>query len=158
VRIILIALFILFQFVAVSDSPNCWRGITPLHSTCEDVKRILKVDKCILPSTEYTLPDFRVLVQFESTNCAREPRVWHVPKGTVTAITLTLRKEMRPSEFGLDLSKYERREDDEIIGVEHYYNREEGVTVDLYRGAIQHLFLYPRERDEKLRCAHKKPN
>ena len=43
-------------------------------------------------------------------------------------------------------------EDGEIVGVEHYTSEEEGITVDLYRGFVQNLFLYPRKSDEKLRC------
>lgn len=140
------------MLVTMSSQSNCWRGITPLRSTCEDVKKILKVDTCTLPISEYTLPDFRVMVEFQNETCDSEPRAWRVPKGTVTAITISPRNEMRPSEFGLDLSKYKKREDGEIVGVEHYDSEEEGVTVDLYRGFVQNLFLYPRKSEDTLRC------
>jgi hypothetical protein len=143
---------ILLTFVTMRSQSNCWRGITPLHSTCEDVKKILKVDRCTLPISEYTLPEFRVMVEFENETCDREPRAWRVSPGTVTAITVSPRKEMLPSEFGLDVSKYERREDGEIVGVVHYENRAEGVTAILYRGFVQTLYLYPRASDEKIRC------
>jgi hypothetical protein len=92
------------------------------------------------------------MVEFESETCDSEPRAWRVPLGTVTAITVSPRKEMLPSEFGLDLSRYERREDGEIVGVEHYESREEGVTVTLYHGFVQDLFIYPSTREEKFRC------
>ena len=143
---------LLLTLVTMSSQSNCWRGITPLHSTCEDVKKILKVDRCTLPISDYTLPDFRVMVEFENETCDREPRAWRVPKGTVTAITISPRNEMRPSEFGLDLSRYKKRDDGEIVGVVHYDSEEEGVTVDLYRGFVQNLFLYPRKSDDTLRC------
>ncbi|SRR5712692_6907192 len=143
---------VLLTLVTMHSQSNCWRGITPLHSTCEDVKKILKVDTCTLPISEYTLPDFRVMVEFENETCDSEPRAWRVPKGTVLAITLSPRNEMRPSKFGLDLSKYKKREDGEIVGVEHYDSDEEGVTVDLYRGFVQNLFLYPRKSEDTLRC------
>lgn len=143
---------LLLMLVTMRSQSNCWRGITPLHSTCEDVKKILKVDTCRLPISEYTLPDFRVMVEFENETCVSAPRAWRVPKGTVLALTLSPRNEMRPSEFGLDLSRYKKREDGEIVGVEHYDSDEEGVTVDLYRGFVQNLFLYPRKSDDTLRC------
>jgi hypothetical protein len=92
------------------------------------------------------------MVEFEDEIFDREPRAWRVPKGTVLAITLSPRNEMRPSEFGLDLSRYKKREDGEIVGAEHYDSNEEGVTVDLYRGFVQNLFLYPRRSEENLRC------
>jgi|GEM_PF-4632266 len=59
---------------------------------------------------------------------------------------------MIPSQFGLDISKYEKRDDGEIVGVEHYTNEEEGVRVDMYAGSIQNVFLYPRKADDVLRC------
>jgi hypothetical protein len=49
-------------------------------------------------------------------------------------------------------SKYETPEDGEIVGVEHYKSRAEGVTVNLYRGFFQDLFIDPPASEEKLRC------
>jgi hypothetical protein len=150
-RIGILVLFLLMP-LTLSQHPSGWRGITPLHSTCDDVKRVLGVERCTCPISRYTLPDFRVMVEFESETCDSEPRAWRVPLGTVTAVTVSPRKEMLPSEFGLDLSKYERREDGEIVGVEHYESRKEGITVNLYHGFVQDLFIYPPAREEKLRC------
>jgi hypothetical protein len=149
---------ILISFLAVgllltwSGKSNCWRGLTPLYSTCADVKRALQVDSCPTPLSNYTLPDFQVMIEFKNASCDSEPRGWRVSPSTITAITLTPRKEMLPSQFGLDLSKYEVRDDDEIVGAVHYESRQEGVTAILYRGFVQTLYLYPRANDEKLRC------
>lgn len=150
---IIVSVLTLLMFITTQGQSNCWRGITPLRSTCEDVKKVLNVDACTLPISQYTLPDFRVMVEFQTETCNnKEARVWRVPKGTVIAITIAPRNEMRPSEFGLDLSKYKKREDVEIVGLEHYDSAEEGVTVDLYRGFVQNLFLYPRKGDAALLC------
>ena len=146
----------LLLVVTTQSRSNCWRGLTPLRSTCDDVKKTLKVDKCTLPVSDYTLPDFRVMIEFENETCDTQPRAWRVPTGTVVALTLSPRNEMRPSEFGLDLSKYKKREGGEIVGMENYDSAEEGVTVELYRGFVQNLFLYPRKSDGTLRC--KPPN
>ena len=151
-RNIVIALLILCQSAASSDAPNCWRGITLLRSTCEDVKRTLKVERCVFPLSTYTLPDFRVLIEFENERCAGGAQGWRVPKGTVTAITLSPRNEMLPSQLGLELSKYERGEASDVVGVEHYYSRKDGVRVELYRGFVQNLFLSPKESEQKMRC------
>lgn len=144
--------FFLVLLCAATAEAKGWRGITPLQSTCEDVKKILRVDTCTLPISRITLPDFRVMVEFADKTCDSRPRAWRVPKGTVVAITLSPRSEMRPSEFGLDLSKYNKREDGEIVGLEHYDSDEEGVTVGLYQGFVQNLFLYPRKSDNSRRC------
>jgi hypothetical protein len=130
-----------------------WRVITPLHSMCDDVKKALKVDKCSLPMSEYHVPGFRVIVFFsENKGCEKDPRDWRVPLGTVTSVVVHPDEEMLPCTVGLDLSKYERREDGEIVGVEHYERREEGTSLDLYRGFVQTLYLYPASSEEKLRC------
>lgn len=138
--------------LTLTSQPNCWRGITPLRSTCEDVKRILNIDSCAGPESSYTLPDFRVSVEFAKHDCNEAPRAWRVAKGTVVALTVSPRKEMTPKEFGLDLSKFKKREDGEIVGLVHYDSEEDGIRVDLYRGFVQNLFLYPRKADETLRC------
>lgn len=147
-----ILVLVLVACMPLSSQSNCWRGITPLRSTCEDVKRILKVDSCSVPRSNYTLPDFRVMVEFANEDCVAEPRSWRVSKGTVVAIVVSPLKEMAPSEFGINLSKYKKSDREEIVGLEYYNSEEEGVSVHLYRGFVQHLFLYPRKADETLRC------
>lgn len=155
-RIGIVVLLLLTEFASGGSQANCWRGITPLHSTCEDVKRALDVESCTLPISRYTLPDFRVMIEFENESCDQERRAWRVSPGTVTSIVVSPRKEMLPSEFGLDLSKYQKREDAEIVGVLHYENRDEGVKLNLYRGFVQDLFLSPPTREEKMRCKPRK--
>jgi len=149
---VLLAIIPVALFMTLSGQSKGWHGIVPLHSTCEDVKRALGGENCTCPISRYTLPDFRVMVEFENETCESEPRAWRVPKGTVTAITISPRNEMRPSEFNLDLSKYKKREDGEIVGLDHYDSEGGGVTVDLYQGFVQNLFLYPRKSDETMRC------
>lgn len=92
------------------------------------------------------------MVEFEHETCDTEPRAWHVGRGTVTALTISPRNEMRPSELGLDLSKFKKREGGDVVGLEHYDSQEEGVTVDLYRGFVHNLFLYPRKIEAAVRC------
>jgi hypothetical protein len=148
------AVLMLLTFVNGQNQSNCWRGICPLRSGCEEIKDALKVKTCTLPISQYTLADFRVMIEFENESCDRQPHGWRVPKGTVIAITVTPRNELRPSELDLDLSKYKKREDGEIIGMTHYESESNGVTVQLYKGFIHDLFLYPRKSDEILRCKH----
>jgi hypothetical protein len=44
------------------------------------------------------------------------------------------------------------RQDGEIVGLEHYTSEEEGVTVDMYSGVVQNVFLYPRKAEDGMRC------
>ena len=63
---------------------------------------------------------------------------------------------MVPADFGIEVSKYNKRDDGEIVGLVHYTSEEEGVRVDLFNGFVQNLFLSPRKADEALRCKQSK--
>lgn len=142
----------LLMCVTSSGQPNSWRGITPVRSTCEDVKKILKVEKCSLPISEYTLPDYRVRVSFANDDCASSQLAWRVPKGTVISLVITPRHAMTVSQFGIDLARFDRRRGEEIVGVEHYDNVQEGVSVELFQGLLTNVVLSPRKSDDTLRC------
>lgn len=133
-------------------SAKDWRGITPLRSTCEDVKQALKVDKCIFPMSEYKLPEYRVVVFFSENQSCDDPRDWHVPPGTVIGLTISPTSKMRPSELGIDIAKYQKLGDGDVVGMEHYESLKEGVTIELYYGYVQYLVFYPTSSDEKQRC------
>lgn len=59
---------------------------------------------------------------------------------------------MTVSQLGLDLSKFKKREGEEIVGLEHYDNDEEGVSVETFQGYVMNLFLSPSKSDESLLC------
>lgn len=44
------------------NQPNCWRGLTPLRSTCDDVKKVLSIVECSKPITNYTSPELEVMI------------------------------------------------------------------------------------------------
>ena len=135
-----------------SNQSNSWRGITPLRSTCEDVKKILKVETCSLPLSDYTVPGFRVMIEFGNDDCGKSSRAWRVPKGTVLSLVISPEHNMTVSQLGLDLSKFKKREGEEIVGMEQFDNDEEGVSVETFNGYVMNLFLSPRKSDESLLC------
>jgi hypothetical protein len=143
---------LLWLFIMPVGESNCWRGITPLRSSCDDVKKILNIETCSTPVTRYATPELQVMIDFATGDCERAPQSWRVPKDTVIFITISPRQPMTPSQFGLDLSKYRKRDDGEIDGLEHYTNEEDGVAVNVYAGTVLNLFLYPRKADEVMRC------
>ena len=135
-----------------SNQSNCWRGITPLRSTCEDIKKILHVDTCSLPRSDYTVPGYRVMIEFADGDCGKSLRAWRVPKGTVLALVISPKESMTVSQFGLDLSKFKKRAGEEIVGMEQYDNDEEGISVETFQGYVINVFLSPRKSDESLLC------
>jgi hypothetical protein len=148
---IVLALFLLLIF-STSNQPNSWRGISPLRSTCEDVKKILQVESCPLPQASYTVPGFRVMIEFSNDDCGKSPRAWRVPKGTVLSLVVSPEHTMTVSQLGLDLSKFKKRDSEEIVGVEQYDNNEEGISVETFQGYVMNLFLSPRKGDDSLLC------
>lgn len=144
-----LSVFLLFMCLTSTQS-NSWRGITPLRSTCEDVKKILQVDTCSLPKANYTVPGFRVTIEFGNDDCGKSPRSWRVPKGTVLALIVSPEQTMTVSQLGL--SRFKKREGEEIVGLEQYDNDEEGISVETFQGYVMNLFLSPRKSDESLLC------
>lgn len=148
----LLSAFLLLICTSTCPQSNCWRGITPLRSSCEDIKRILQVDACSEPISWYTLPDYRVMVEFAATDCDKFPRSYRVPKGTVVAMAISPQHPTTVSQFGIDLSKFKKREGEEIVGLEHYDNDDQGMSVELFKGYLLTVFLAPRKSDDVLRC------
>ncbi len=147
------AVLLLLLVISYIVQAKGWKGITPLHSTCEDVKRALGVDSCTLPMSNYTLPDFRVVVFFsKNRDCDADARDWRVPAGTVTSLVVSPRNEMLPSELGIDVSKFKSLGQGDVVGTEGYDNRDEGVEIHLFKGFIQYVVFYPPSNKEKLRC------
>ena len=66
-RLIGIVIFMLLASFEASFGQG-WRGIIPLHSTCDDVKRVLDVDKCEYPNSTYQLENETVTIRFESVS------------------------------------------------------------------------------------------
>ena len=140
-----------FTLLTVCIQPNCWRGITPLKSTCDDVKKILRVDTCLQPPYQYTLEDYKVMVSFAEDQCDRSPHTWRVPKGTVLSLVITPQKPITPAELGFDLSKFKRSETD-VVGMDIYDHPTDGLGVVVFQNHVQYFSLRPRQAEEKLRC------
>jgi hypothetical protein len=132
-----------------------WRGLFPAKSSCEDVKRILSVDKCNYPFTDYELDDFGVTVFFYEFNwCENCPENGlDIPKGTVTSLIVRPRKKIPLHEYGIDVSKFKKRVDAEMEGNEIYDNNEIGVTVYTFKGWVTDVFYFLSEKEKDiLRC------
>jgi hypothetical protein len=82
-----------------------WRGIVPMHSTCEDVKRILSIERC--ETSFYQLKDEAVYIFFSEYPCHGE---WNVAPGTVTGITVYPRNKPRLADLRLDEKNYKKRQ------------------------------------------------
>lgn len=123
-----------------------WRGIKPLRSTCEDVKRALGVDKCEYPRSIYRLKEETVTIGFVMCPCplvcSHQSGGWNVPAGTVGGITRQLHKPTPVADFNVDSDKWKAMETD-FIGQVIYTNYEEGVTVSSIEGNVDTVSYFP---------------
>lgn len=129
-----------------------WHGIVPLHSTRQDVERLLG------PSTEgchctYSLGDDNVFIQYSGEPCAdvRE-RGWNVPRDTVINISVYPKVKPRLSAFKIDLTKYKKIADKEIEGVFYLDNEGDGIGMEVDGDTVLGFYYTAAKRDERLRC------
>ncbi|MGH9967990.1 MAG: hypothetical protein ACREBG_09195 [Pyrinomonadaceae bacterium] len=127
-------------------SAKAWRDIVPLHSTCEDVKRILNVSEC---GSSYDTNEGRVDISFSRKPCADG---WNVPPGTVLHIAVTLKAPQRLDQLGLDLATFKKEVSYDSPNYVAYTNREEGITLSgTSDGKVDRIDYYAASKDEYLR-------
>jgi hypothetical protein len=154
-RFIVITVLILMASLDISLAQG-WRGIKPLRSTCEDVKRALGVDKCDYPKSVYRFKEETITVGFIMCPCPilcyHESSGWNVPIGTVGGITRDRRIPLPISDFDVDSSKWKKTETD-MIGQLLYNNYEDGVALSAINGKVFTIRYYaPSDKNEDLAC------
>jgi hypothetical protein len=142
----------LLTLTCVSDAKE-WRGIVPLHSTRADVERLLgkASDNC---HCTYQTKEATVFVVYSEGDCKRGlSGGWDIRPDTVIRLTVTPKASPKLSELQIDLSKYEKREDPELVGNTIYVNEEEGMSfyVDV-SGVVADFYYGPTAKDKYLRC------
>jgi hypothetical protein len=130
-----------------------WRGILPLRSTCEDVKRILGVTKCEYPTSTYDLESEVVEISFKKYPCHEKwpYETWNVPIGTVESIKLRPKKPLQLTDY-FEKGKYTKVEED-VIGLA-WYSNDEGVSVEAFNEKVLTVIYHPMAKDENLRCSN----
>lgn len=154
-RRVLMFLFVLSACPALCFAQG-WHGIQPLRSTCDDVKKALKVDKCEYPDSIYHLQDETVKVSFVTCpcpiTCDSEYGGWNVPFGTVAGLTREPRKPLSVTEFEVTNSKWSKTSTD-MMGEVYYDDHEAGVRLSTVNGTILKITYYaPLEKNEHLLC------
>lgn len=140
----------LFATVSVCSAKE-WRGLVPLHSTCEDVKRILNVADC---GGSYDTDEGKVKIDFTSKPCADG---WNVPAGTVLRISIYPKaKQLR--QMNVDLAHFKKYVAYDSANFTYYSNVEEGVTVEVGPDQkVLSILYYAAHKDEYLRCKSWRP-
>jgi hypothetical protein len=134
-----------------------WRGIVPLHSTRDDVDRLIgsKKLRCGGHSCLYDLGEETVLVSYSGEQTCKGDDAstgWKVPRETVIEINVHFKTERALSDLGFDLTRFERVENKEQPGWVYYRNREEGIEIEGGAKIATGINYFQRAEDNHLRC------
>lgn len=151
IKALLTSVCIIFGLVALSKAQG-WRGIKPLHSTRDEVERLIG------PPIEskgitYDLKNERVNIVYSDGDCAKGwPYGWNVKPGTVLGITIYPQPRPKLAELPIDISKSKKYVDPS--GVTHYNNDDLGlsVAVDPNEYEVKVIEYYPAASDAQMRC------
>lgn len=138
--------------VATLSSAKEWRGIVPLHSTREDVKRLLG------PSAQpgerfYEFENEVAVIQYSSGSCGKYlPSGWNVPPDTVISIGVTPKSRLQLTDLNVDLRRYKKSVDPKIAEIFYHNDEEDGVTLQVSHDQVTRIFYEPAAKDKHLRC------
>ena len=166
-RTVLIFTAVLLFPSAAPASAKGWRGLVPLESTREDVRRLLgtPVKGADYVVERYQLTEETVTVGYVTYRCEVElplgcptAPICKLPPHTVLNITVRPRRPVPVSELDIDLSKFEKNPDDHNTGRLFFYkDREQGFMVHVFDGAVIAYSYSPTAEDKKMfRCPGKK--
>ena len=129
-----------------------WRGIIPMKSTCDDVKRILNVTTCDPPEETYDLGNEKVRISFSKSRCFKAyQKLWDVPVGTVIIIERHLKKPIAMSELGIDSTKYKITTTD-VVNLNIYSSEDDGLWFYAFNDRVQDIYYRPTKEDQLLQC------
>jgi hypothetical protein len=138
-----------FMMLTMSGSLQTkgWRGIVPLHSTCEDAKRLLGIPKC--ETNSYDFKDERAFIWFSEKACVDG---WNVPPGTVTSIEVFPKQKSHLADLGIDIGRFRKQVSQSEYDSDSYIDKEEGLVIAAYPdGEVKSISYIPAAKDNYLR-------
>lgn len=151
--VFLIAIWILVWSAPVTA--KSWRGIVPLRSTCEDVKRLLGHASCKADS--YNLENENVFISYAKKHCDGDSIRWDVPAGTVLSIDVNPKIKPPLADVIEDETRYTQERDSHLPDIVYYTDKEAGLTLQVFpNGDVGSFFYGPAAKDSNLRCADSK--
>jgi len=134
-----------------------WRGIVPLHSTRADADRLIGTKKlrCGGLSCLYDLGQETVFVLYaDEPSCKNDDATtsWKVPRDTVIEINIHFKLERSLKDLGLVLTKFSKRNDEELAGFIYYNDWDEGIEIEGTATTAMGINYYQEAKDNSLRC------
>lgn len=141
---------LLLSTLQVRESAG-WRGIVPLHSTRQDVERLLgpSEEKC---KCFYKTKEAKIFVEYALSPCEGFLTGWSVPRDTVLMISVQPEAEMRFSNLALDLTKFTKSMGGDTPA-EYYTDEDSGVRYKVSdSGLVTSIDYIPKRSDYSFRC------
>jgi hypothetical protein len=152
--------------MAVVAHAKDWRGIKPLHSTREDVERLLgepppppkdgsRAYTLNKGRSIYFLDEGEIYIVFaEDETLAAADCSGKVPSGTVLMVQVTPKSEMVLSNLQIDEKSFRKFDpsDPPGLGYEGYINEQEGLIIKAFKGKVEEV-IYIASAQDKHRCS-----
>lgn len=145
-----IAISVCCFLVAQGFLEQGWRGIVPLHSTREDVERL--IGPPMANGITYDLKNERVTVDYLDGSCEHGAE-WNVLPGRVINIRAYLKTKVMLSDLPLDLNRFEKFDNTRNRDSISYVSKERGISVST--NSKDEVFLmeyFPKASEIHLRC------
>lgn len=147
------ALLLLMTMISTTVKAKEWRGIKPLHSTKEDVERILgTASETNQLRAKYQLPNEDVYIAFASDDDIPPDCVKKLKPGTVLLIKVTPKKKKQMAEFDIEESSLRSFDpsDPPNIGYRCFIDDKEGVVVRTLNGYVDEINYLAASDDRHL--------
>jgi hypothetical protein len=141
----------LVLLATISAEGKGWRGIVPLHSTRQDVERLLGPSKDVCKCIYKTQTEV-ITIEYARQTCRQNPNGWNVPPDTVLTINVSATNPPKFSDLNIDKRKYKRTRDLHTPAV-YYSDEEEGIMYEVSEDERVGMTVYgPSISDATLRC------
>jgi hypothetical protein len=154
--------FVLIAGMAQSARAKPWHGIIPLHSTRDDVRRLL--GKPVIGGDGalelFDREEGHVHVRYAQQPCEQGLPAdwgnWNVAKDTVINVYITLSKDLRLSDLKIRNLKSLKWYTDES-GATYYHDKLKGIEYQVVGDLITAITYGPAGSDRMLRCKKNVP-
>ena len=135
-----------------------WKEIKPFVSTCEDLERVFKIDKCTFPTTKIKTARFNLTVDFPKNVCGKKCRpktnCWKVSRDTIVSMLVESPfggDDFTLKDFDLEWDAYAKEPVPYLPDLSKYTSEKKGIELEVYRisNTIYKLRFFPSAEDKK---------
>jgi len=140
INTILTIIFLAFCFYNKVSAQE-WKQIVPLKTRCEDLKKILGVEECKFPVSNYESESFKININFLSKGDK-----WNVSNDTVISAMIILKKAVKLKDFETDLKDYKVTPISDYLGL-LYRDDKRGIEFETQKNKdeeyVMNIILFP---------------